>query len=359
MDKTLQVIVMCIVTHLGLMFFLFPSDVMETVDVGHWLPILVGYLLHFAFVALYTKGLAYYDRHDLIDIFLTGGRTIAVLLLLPLAVYFIMVNIITVRAYSEIITIVFLSNTPLWAIMALLLTIPTYIAMTGIESIFRTGMLLAILFLPIVLFVICVSFHNTDWHYLFPLLERDSFNFITERPFLKSLFIFTGSFLFLGFVRPTVTYNRRRILIASWILLPLVLLSVYIPLLTFGQDTASMLQFPFILAVDTIDITWLMFDRITGFFLLGMVTFVMLFVGLVMWATNRLIHRCMPRVRPEWITLMLGMVIFAASLFVRDWGSVHRLFWWNSIFRIYAFSVIPLATYLFGVMKARKLQVSP
>lgn len=49
------------------------------------------------------------------------------------------------------------------------------------------------------------------------------------------------------------------------LLLPMFLLSVYLPLLTFGQATAELYEFPMLMTIDTVNITWLLFDRITIF----------------------------------------------------------------------------------------------
>ncbi len=113
-----------------------------------------------------------------------------------------------VRAYSEIITIVFLTNTRLWAIMALLLIISTYLATKGVETIFRTGILLSILFLLPVLFIFFTTFQNVDWRYIIPFTPR--FDFMTKPSYLKSYFAFSGGFLYLGFVQPYLSYSRKK-----------------------------------------------------------------------------------------------------------------------------------------------------
>ena len=50
------------------------------------------------------------------------------------------------------------------------------------------------------------------------------------------------------------------------LLFPMFLLSVYLPLLTFGHATAELYEFPMLMTIDTVNITWLLFDRITIFF---------------------------------------------------------------------------------------------
>jgi spore germination protein (amino acid permease) len=352
MDKSLQVVLIYLLTHLGLIFFLYPGNIIASTDEGHWIPIMLGVLLHFIIIAVYMKGLSFFPNKDLITIYLGIGKGVAVIFLLPITLYFLMVNIITVRAYSEIISIVFLSKTPLWAVMFLLLFISTYLAASGIEAISRTGVLLACLFLPLIIFIMCTSFQNVDWHYLFPIVDKQ-FSFLTDFSYYKSLFAIGGGFLFLGFVQPYLPYRRKKVLIAAIALIPCFILSVYIPILTFGQATASTFLFPFVMAMDTVNLNWLMFDRVTIFFLLSLITFIMLFISLVLWKTTRILNACLPSIRPIYLVLMLSSFIFIICLMIPNWKDVERLFAWNTWLRLYILSAVPISVFIFGIRLRR------
>lgn len=356
MDKSLQVMVMYLLTHIGLIFFMYPTDIIGSLTVGHWSAILLGFACHVTIIGVYMKGLSYVAPKGLIDIFLTMGKVMAVILLFPVAVYFLMVLILTVRAYSEIITIIFLPIMPLWTIMALLLIVATLITVLGIEALFRTGVLVGVLFLPLLLLVIFLSFQNVDWRYAFPMLDQQaaSFSYVVSRPYLLSMFAFTGGFLFLGFIPPYIPYKRHKIMWASPLLLPLFLISTYIPLLTFGQSTASKFHFPFITAIDTVNVTWLMFDRITVFFMISLICFVLLFLSLVLWKVTQLIRRGFPIIQPLTAKLFLALVIFIVCLQIPDWNTVEQLFWWNTYLRLYVMTVIPVATLVLGLRHDRK-----
>lgn len=356
MDKSLQVMAMYLLTHIGLIFFLYPTDIIGSLSVGHWSAILLGFACHIAVIGLFTKGLSYAAPKSVIDIFLETGKMAAVLLLLPVLLYFLMILIITVRAYSEIITLVFLANMPLWAIMALLLAVSTYISALGIESMFRTGLLVAVLFLPFLFLVFCLSFQNVDWRYIFPLMDEQaaSFSYVFSRSYLLSMFAFTGGFMFLGFIPPYVPYNWRKVLWTASLLLPVFLISTYVPLLTFGQNTASQFQFPFIMAIDTVNVTWLMFDRVTMFFMISLICFVVLFLSLIIWKTTELIRRGIPSVHPMRAKLVLAVAIFVVCLYIPDWKHVEELLWWNTFPRLYVMTVIPIATLVLGIRHHRK-----
>jgi hypothetical protein len=293
------------------------------------------------------KGLSFFPKKDIIHIYMKTGKTVALIFLLPVVIYLLLVMITTVRAHSEIINIVFLAETPQWAIMILLLFIPTYLALHGVEVIFRTGFIVACLFLPLILFTLIMSFQNIDWRYLFPLFDID-FSFITHRSYIKSYFAFAGGFLFIGFVQPYLTYNREKVLLAALALIPFFILSVYIPILTFGQATSTTLQFPFVLAVDTIYIHWLIFDRITTFFLLSLIIFIMLLLSLLLWMTSRIISCFLASEKQPYLIYSLSILTFIICSMIPNWGDIEQLFWWNTFFRFYILVVIPLSIYIFG-----------
>ncbi|KIL48389.1 hypothetical protein KR50_14250 [Jeotgalibacillus campisalis] len=345
---------MYILTHLGLIFFLYPANIIESTDQGHWIPISLGIIIHIAFVLLYLKGLSFFPGRNIITIYSSFGKVYLILFLLPVFLYFISAAIIIVRAYSEILTIIFLANTPLWALMALLLFIPLFLSIQGVQAIFRTGILVSFLFLPFLLFVLIVSFQNVDVSYLYPIWNND-FSFITKQSYINSFFAISGGFLFLGFVQPEISFQRKKIVIAFAAVIPAFILSVYIPLLTFGKATAETFVFPFVLALDTIALSWIMFDRATVFFLLSLITFIMLFITLVLWKASIIIHHSFPSIKTGYIVAALTIVIYIACLLIPNWQQVQMLFKWNSVLRFYVLFTVPLSICFLGHLSKKKV----
>ncbi|MDD9268291.1 GerAB/ArcD/ProY family transporter [Paenibacillus sp. GCM10023248] len=354
MDKSISVVLMYVLTHLGLIFFLYPEDIISSTNKGHWVVILIGIAIHFAVIATYMKGLSYFPRWDIIRIYRSAGKGIALLFLVPILLYLFVVTVLSVRAYSEVITIIFLSSTPLWAIMLLLLVLSTYIASKGVETLFRTGVLLSILFLPLTLFIVITSFQNMDWNYALPIFDLD-LSFVAKPSFYQSFFAFSGGFLFLGYLQPYFTYQRNKVLLAAAALIPFFIFSVYIPLLTFGESTAFTLHFPFVVVVDTLSINWLMFDRVTMFFLLSLITFIMLFISLTLWQINRMLSQSLPFIKPVYLLLSLSVVVFSFCLMIPDWKMVEKLLWWNTPLRLFVFVTVPLSVLLLGLRAKRKV----
>ncbi|WP_276351891.1 GerAB/ArcD/ProY family transporter [Cohnella caldifontis] len=355
MDKSSQVIAMYLLVHIGLIFFTYPADVIASLSVGHWSAILLGFACHFTLLGIYTKGLSRFASQNLIDIFRGTGKAFAVVLLFPVMAYLFMTMVVTVRVYAEIITVVFIGNTPIWSVMLLVVAVCALISSFGVESLFRTGVLVAILFLPLLLAVFILSFQNADWRYLLPLIDERSasFSYVFRRPYLLSQFAFAGGFVFLGFIPSYIPYERRKVVRASFLLLPLFLISVYIPLLTFGEDTAARFQFPFIMAVDTVDVSWLMFDRVTVFFMISLICFVLLYLSLAMWKTVLLLRSGIPLIRPVQANASLAAVLYIVCALIPDWESVERLLGWNLFLLAYVTMVIPLVTFLLGLRRER------
>ncbi|RED57241.1 GerAB/ArcD/ProY family transporter [Cohnella lupini] len=352
MNKSMHVITMYILSHLGFMFFVYPDNVISSTEEGHWVPILVGCIVHLLVIWTYMKGLSYFPGKNIIEIYSKAGRIASLLFLGPAALYIVGMIIVMIRAFSEIMTIVFLSNTPLWAIMAVKIGIMIYIASKGGEAIFRIGILIALLFLPVVMIMFFSSFQNVDWRYLFPLLTKD-FSFLTRRSFYESFFAFGGGFLFLGFAQPHFSYSSKRVLISVLCVIPFFFLAAYVPLLTFGHATANTLHYPYIVTMDSVHVNWLMFDRLTMFFLLSLDAFLMLFLGLMLWMAICISKRYLPLFKSYHLGA-ISIIIFCVCLMIPEWEVVEKLFWWIAVLRIYVFLTVPISILLLGLRSKGK-----
>ncbi|WP_337101200.1 GerAB/ArcD/ProY family transporter [Paenibacillus sp. YIM B09110] len=358
MAKTTQVTSLFLIGHMGLIFFFYPSQIIEGAESSHWILIMAGFLFYFAIIGVYMKGISYFENLNVIQILQQLGKLLATILLLPLAVYLVSVSIVTFRAYADVIRLIFLTSTPIWAILLLLVAISSYIAFLGVEAIFRTSILLIILGTPLVLFVLASAFQNVDWQYLFPLLDKEviNFSFLFTPAFAKSFLAFGGGFLYLGFIQPYVTYKPSKMLRAYFILLPMFLISVYIPVLTFGRNTAVLFSFPFLETAETIEINWLMFDRTSMFFLICLISFVMLFHAMLLWKTALIIRVAIP-VKQATMLIPLAILVYSLSALIPDWHAVDRLFWMNTILRVYAMLFIPVLMLFLGIRHSKKVGV--
>ncbi|MCM3257368.1 spore germination protein [Paenibacillus lautus] len=350
MDKNgYQATILYVVCHMGLIFFLYPSDMFSGMDMGHWIGISISYALHAAALYMYIKGLKWAAQRNVVDMFRSTGKYLAWILLLPAFFYFGIAIIVTLRAYSEMLTLVFLSSTPLWAVQLLLIAIGLLMAWQGMPSMARTSVLLVVLFMFPILFVLCLGFQNVDWYYLLPLIDREqSLHFIAKPDFLVSLFVYAGGSFFLGLLPPSIHISLKKMMLGCLLLLPMFFLSVYLPLLTFGQSTAELYQFPMLMTIDTVNITWLLFDRITIFFLLSLMAFALLYLGVTLWVLATLAQKAVPNVPSVYLLIALTAGLFAISLAIPNWNSLKNLQVWIIPLRMYIFLVLPLITFLIG-----------
>ncbi|WP_164716650.1 GerAB/ArcD/ProY family transporter [Paenibacillus whitsoniae] len=355
MNKSLHVVIMYILVQLGLIFFLYPGEIIESASAGHWLPIVFGFAVYLFCLWLYLKGMSWGGKKDIVDLYGQLGTTVSAILLAPVFMYFIIQIIVTIRAYSEIMSIVFLSNTPLWAIMLLLLAVPTYLANKGMRTIFGAGVLVACFGLPLVLFITIASFQNVNWHYIFPLVG-ENVDFFTKASYYRSFFVYTGSFMFLGFVQPFYTFRTRSVIVTALCLLPMLLCAVYVPILTFGEATAVTLFFPFVVTLDVIHINWLMFERVAVFFLLSLISMMMLLLALTLWQSVRIMRQFIPRIPVSCQLIVIAAGIFAVCLSIPNIESVQHLFSWNLYVRFYLLIAVPITVYFLGHRAKKEAQ---
>lgn len=347
MTRSLHVILMYILTQLALIFFLYPGDIIESTTESHWIAILMGFGIYFAFLWIFMKGMSYGQGRDMVRLYLRMGKLPAAILLLPVLYYFIIETALTIRAYSEIMTIVFLSSTPLWAIMLILLLGSTFLAAKGLRTILGTGFLVACFGLPLILFIYIASFQNVDWRYIYPLLSNH-FSFLTTPSYYKSFFVYSGSFLFLGFVQPYYKFQIRSLLVTSLCLLPLLLSSVYIPVLTFGEATARTLFFPYIVVLDILQIDWLMFERVAVFFLLSLISMMLLFLALTIWQSVRIASQFLSKTPSTYLLIGIVSGVFVICQSITSWENVQQLFVWNIWVRFYILIVVPVTVFCLG-----------
>lgn len=359
MSKNLQVSTAYILVHLAQIFFIYPIDIMESTDQVHWLPVLFGSLFNLIMISIYLKGLSYFKDQNIIEILMKKNKFLAWFFFLHALLYLGSMIILTVRGFAEVISITVLSNTPIWVLILLFLTIPGYIVLQGmIGGILRLSVLISALFVVPVIFVILASFQNVDWHYLLPLWTGFSdFKFVTNPSFYMSLFACSGGFLMIGFLPSFTKFKPKAIYWGALALLPAYLISVYVPILTFGEQTARQLQFPYIFVVDTIEINWLMFERINVFLLLGLVAFCMFFISVSLWQILCIIQQGVRNINSNYLIPIILIPLYICCLYIPDWDTSIQLLQWSMAFRLYVMVTTPVYLLIIGWLHAKKLKV--
>ncbi|RXZ83233.1 hypothetical protein EBB07_07875 [Paenibacillaceae bacterium] len=353
MDKSMGVVLIYFLMQLGIIFFVYPEFIMESTSEAHWLPILFGVIVNLCVMSIYLKGLSYFPNMDIIAIYSSFGKVMAAILLLPIFIYLMLVTVITINEFADIISIVFLTSTPLWSIIGLLLITAAFIGASGIATIFRTAILLAILFLPLMFFIICLSLQNIDLHYFFPLWDSD-FSQLNGSALIRSLFPITSTFLIFGFIIPHYPFKMKKVMLSIMAIIPFFFLAVYIPVLTFGHGTVTTLRYPFVMVISSVYVSWLMFDRVTVFLVLSLIAFAILFMAVIIWQMISIVNHFLPKIRKHYIALAFVVIFFSICLQSTSVSTINELFLKNNLLRLYILFFVPLSIYLIGLYFRRR-----
>ncbi|WP_127580465.1 GerAB/ArcD/ProY family transporter [Paenibacillus koleovorans] len=341
--------------HLGLIFFLYPDKMVGIAHFGHWAYILTGIALEFAMLWLFMKGLAAMPGTPLTTLFRRWGAWTARLLLLPLAVYWFISLLIVLRIHAETLMIIFLPRTPKWVILLVLVLLSLQASLIGLRAVSRATVTLLLLLMPIMVFSVGACFLNTDVRYLMPLTP-DPF-FWRSQHYLSSLAAHSG-FLFLGMTAARWDFSaprvRRSIYVAMLALVPLYFLAVYIPILIFLPGNVDKFHYPLTAAFDTVNIDWLLLDRITMLYVVGSVTFILIFAALLIKINTELLRDLFLPVSKPVLSCSLAALAFILCLFVPNWRAVQHFLDMDTPLRMYCGVLIPLVTFTIGKLARRR-----
>ncbi|GAA3407416.1 GerAB/ArcD/ProY family transporter [Paenibacillus hodogayensis] len=346
------VFVLFVQIHLAAMSSNFAVKILEATSRGHWEAIAVGCLLEAGLVAIYLRGLSAFPGKTIADIL---GETFGVwgtrLILAPLILFLFIHILLLFRYQITQINIVLLPQTPLWAPALLYLAISLYAAVKGIKVIARLSVALLFVFVPFVLFSLFISYANFDYRNMFPIWDPQ-LHFVKSPSFYVSLLSSSG-FLFLGLLPPGKPLQWRVVWPAMLILAAFYLSFVYTPLLIFGQETALLLQFPTVMASDTVDLEWIVFDWLPAFFVVASSALGTLEVSLLLWMTIALTKKLFIPAKEKWIALAVGIAAYVLFFQIPNLQVLNRYYSWSTYLLLYSILVIPLATYASGIRKRR------
>ncbi|MDF2961864.1 MAG: hypothetical protein K0S39_3599 [Paenibacillus sp.] len=349
-----------ILVHISLIFLVYPGMIFESTNRGHWQLVLIGCMLELMMLWVYLNALVAFPQLDLADIFkLAVGPWISRIVLLPLLIYSFASIVLLARTHAEILTIVLTPNTPIWVLMLLFLAISLFAAWSGIHAVLRASLLVAVIFVPIVVFSLISVFQNSDYYNALPLWSSRT-EFVAKPSFYSGFFAFSG-FLFLGIIRPHISLdssNKKSFLLVFLAgIIPLFLASVYIPLLVFGQETVSQYLLPVIEAMDTIDLYWLMFDRVTIFYIASTTSFMILYSAILIWMSAVLLNKLYAPFPRTLLYAFVTTACYFAGILIPGWFAIRRLIDLDTGVRIYSIVGIPcLAALMSFVIKRRRFK---
>ncbi|MFE4710154.1 GerAB/ArcD/ProY family transporter [Paenibacillus sp. NPDC056722] len=347
-----MVVMLFIQLHLTAMLSIFTVRILEVTSLAHWEAILLDCVLEMLLVWIYLKGLSRFPGKNMIEIISeTTGTWLARLILLPFAV-FLFFHLTLLNRYQIFkINVVLLQDTPLWAITLIYMALPLYAACKGFSVILRISAALFIFYIPFVLFSLFISAHNFDFHNIFPIWDP-KMTFLAQPTYYSSLISFSG-FLFLGMLSLDKPFKPSRLMLVMIILAFFYLSTVYVPLLIFSEEVAITFQYPNVLASDTIDLEWVVFDWLPTFSVVSSTGLGILEAATTLWTATTLIKKLFLPINEVWIASGLTLAMFLLSMLVRNSSDLNHFLLMNSIPGIYSMLVLPLAVALSGLWKRR------
>lgn len=128
-----------------------------------WFAVLVGYGITAALVAGYSKLMTAFPGKSIVEIFQTTfGNIVGGGFSLLLIFYFVTLAALNVRDISNFIVGFFLPETPLWAVLLLILAVSTYAVQCGMETIVRISTILVVASFALALFMLIFNFDVVD-----------------------------------------------------------------------------------------------------------------------------------------------------------------------------------------------------
>jgi hypothetical protein len=234
----------------------------------------------------------------------------------------------------------------------LLFFITTYTALKGLGTILRSSVFIFFMIIPLLVFIICSSFMNADWHNALPLWHP-SLDFLIK----KNFFYLMGysAFLPLGFMayKTKLTFG---FIFLDWVFVMILFLSfVYIPLFIFGQESAITLPFPAIEGMNSVDIRWFMFNQQTILLGLSLIGFTIIKNGVLLWIIGRIMQKVLKwkLAKASYWIIAFSVIAFILSLFVPSRAWTEKVFLLCTGVLVYFMILIPISILIYGYVLNR------
>ncbi|MGG1677726.1 GerAB/ArcD/ProY family transporter [Neobacillus sp. NRS-1170] len=352
MSLKLQIGFIFIIMYLSLNHLFYPDLIFQLTNSGHWEVVLCQGLLQLFLIWIYIKGLSYFPQQDVIDIYLKMGKPVAFILLIPFVIFLTAIVALNNRLHTEVIISIFLSRTPSWPVLVLLIFVTTYIALSGLGTILRSSFFIFFLIIPMIVLVYFTSFINTDWYNASPVWHP-SLDFLINKKFFYLMGF--SAFLPLGFMAYKTKLTFGSIFLAWVCVMFFFLSSVYIPLLIFGQESAITLTFSMVRAIYTVDLNWFFLNKQSMFLGLSQIGFTIILNAVLLWIIGRIMHKMLrwKKAKASYWIIAFSVVAFICALLVPSLSWLEKSFLWSGGANVYFMIIIPFSTYIYSFVMKR------
>lgn len=351
--NNLLIVLFYLITNIGVMFLLYPTLIMDTVENGHWLIVLLHGFSHIVTLSILLIGLSKLEEPNILRYLPKNRWLVSIFLLVPLLIFIIGTVITSIRTYAEFTTVLFLNQTPIFYVMVIFIATATYIGLGSMESIFRTTFLIAAASSFVILVIFILSFFNAEWYNFFPI-KVDRLDFLLEMPFITGFLILTPTFLFFAFLPEGKKFDPKTVFWFSWFIIPLIFMSAYSPMLVFGYEVARNFTFPYIEMLATVDIQWSIFETLTSLFGLSLLIYATIFLGMLLHIL-RMLYQSIFQTSKLHASIALIIMVIAITMtanMISTWEQVQQHVVWLIPFRFY--SIFSLLIFIFWIGRRKK-----
>jgi Spore germination protein len=353
--QRVQIVFLVCIMSGGFVYLLYPKLVISMTEGGHWAVILTQGLLQMVFMLIFKKGLDYFPKKDVIDIFRQMGKWVAFILLVPFAFVLIALVGFGLRSHTDSIIMIFLNRTPYWVVLALLVFISAFAAIKGLETMLRSSVIIFIFVNLIILFITFTVMTNFDFHNALPAWPS-SLRFLWNVKF--SYITGFSPLLFMGFVPQENNMKYGQLFLVWTYVTFLILLIVYFPLFIYGQETAVTLTHNMVIdALDTVDLYWFFFSRQTLFFGITLISFTIFLNAVMLWQIGQIMQKVFnwQRTKPSYWILAFSLIAFLMGVFVPNEDMVEKLVWLTTGAHAVLIVFISFSTLIYGVLDRRRM----
>lgn len=351
----IQTMALFVLLHIASIFSIFPERIISATSEGHWMAITLLFTVELGILWLYLKALSLAPGKTVIDICREAmGAWITRLIMLPFMA-FLFIELILLTYYQSVeIKAVLLQRTPVVAVSALFVLLCLYGAWKGLVVMIRASMGWLFLFMPFILFSMFISIKNFQFHYIFPIWNTD-LSFLFRSDFYVCTIIFAG-FLFVGMTTAKTKIGFGKAAIAVVIIYVFAMASVYIPLLIFGQETVQRLQYPMLMASDTVDIEWVVFDWLPSFYVVSSSGLAVIKVSVLLWILVAILQQLFASILDRrWILFFVSVLLYLACQWVPNSSTLNSYLYMNTYFCLYTTIGFPIIVFFAACLHRKKV----
>lgn len=349
-----QYILIIVLSVVSSPIILYPGLIYKAAHYGHWAAILAQFGVWTLSLLLWSLLLRRHPGESAGGISRKlAGRALGLLLLLPLLLWWwvqvVVLNVMQVTTASEL----FLPRTPPW-VLALVVVVVPFIACRGIRNFALLAdslTLFAALWLSVVIFF-ALSDLNLD--FIRPLTRID-LDFFRRPAFYSSLYPLSPV-LFLVAVHPDLQRPGRMLgdsLAVLGLTFPFVLLTVYLPLLTYGPEVVARFPYPLLSKMDAIHFSLPFFESTFFFYDVGSRVFSLLVAAVLLWSPARLLADVLGFQQLRLAIWIPALATYGGSLGMVSWMSMQSAVWLAAVPELYAALLLPLLLLALTAVRGR------